>query len=260
MQHERYEEARTISLVRNIMDTIGVLIVLVTGTFVIALSSSLDHLWAATIPVRAIYLFIRLPGVVLHECSHVIGCLLTGARIRSIVFFSKEGGSVTYSRPMLPFIGDVIISTAPLFLIPLALSAFTWAFGTFLGCTFPVFPATLATPGAFLDLADALFSTFSENLLTRFNSWFLLYLYLAISLILAVAPGTQDMKNAAAGMILVTLACVLIVWSGIPLAVSVLSGLVLLLGYGFTLGLVYGLVVLAASLPLLFWCACKHLS
>jgi hypothetical protein len=241
------------------VDTLGVLFVLVTGTFVIALSYLLDHLWAAALPVRPFYLFIRLPGVVLHECSHSIGCLLTGARIRSIVFFSKDGGSVTYSRPKLPFIGDVIISTAPLFLLPLALSGVTWAFGTFLGCTFPVFPATLASPGIFLDLANALFSTFSENLLTRFNGWFLLYLYLALSLILSVAPSTQDMKNAAAGMILMTLVGVLVVLSGIPLAVSVLSGLVLLLGYGFMLGLVYGLVVLAASLPLLFWYTCKRL-
>jgi hypothetical protein len=240
------------------VDTLGVLFVLVTGTFVIALSYLLDHLWAAALPVRPFYLFIRLPGVVLHEFSHSIGCLLTGARIRSIVFFSKDGGSVTYSRPKLPFIGDVIISTAPLFLLPLALSGVTWAFGTFLGCTFPVFPATLASPGIFLDLANALFSTFSENLLTRFNGWFLLYLYLALSLILSAAPSTQDMKNAAAGMILMTLASVLVVLSGIPLAVSVLSGLVLLLGYGFMLGLVYGLVVLAASLPLLFWYACKR--
>ena len=98
-------------------------------------------------PVRAIYLFIRLPGVVLHECSHIIGCLLTGAQIRNIVLFSKDGGSVTYSRPRLPYIGDVIISTAPLFLLPLALSFVTWIFGSYLGCVFPAFPAAARIPG-----------------------------------------------------------------------------------------------------------------
>jgi len=68
------------------------------------------------------------------------------------------------------------------------------------------------------------------------------------------------MKNAAAGMILMILAGVLILWSGIPLAVSVLAELVHLLGYGFTLGLVYGLLALAVSLPLPVWYAYRHRS
>jgi hypothetical protein len=129
-------------------------------------------------PFRAIYLFVRLPGVVLHECSHIIGCLMTGARIRNVVLFSKDGGSVTYTRPLLPFIGDVIISTAPLFLLPLALSFITWVFGMFLGCVFPGFPATIGSPEVLVDLVKVIFSTFSDNLLIRFNGWFFLYLYL----------------------------------------------------------------------------------
>lgn len=241
-----------------IMDTSGFLLIIITGISVIALSYALDHLWAAAMPARAIYLFIRLPGVVLHECAHIIGCLVTGARIRKLVLFSKDGGSVTYSHPLLPYIGDVIISTAPLFLLPLALSFLSWVFGTFLGCAFPAFPATLASPEVLVDLANAIAGTFSENLLTRFNGWFLLFLYLTISLVLSVAPSPQDMKNAAAGMILMILAGVLVAGSGIPSAVSVLAGLVRLLGYGFTLGLVYGLVALAVSLPLLVWYAFRH--
>jgi hypothetical protein len=211
-------------------------------------------------PVRAIYLFIRLPGVVLHECSHIIGCLLTGARIRHVVLFSEDGGSVTYSRPRLPYIGDVIISTAPLFLIPLALSLVTWAFGSYLGCVIPAFPATLDSADALTDLGAAVFSTFSDNLLVQFNGWFLLYLCLTVSLVLSVAPSTQDMKNAAAGSFLLVLAGILVAGSGIPLAVSLLDELVRLLGYGFMLGLVYGLVALCASLPLLFWYMYKRRS
>jgi hypothetical protein len=59
-------------------------------------------------------------------------------------------------------------------------------------------------------------------------------------------------------MILMILAGVLVVWSGIPSAMNVFTELVLLLGCGFTLGLVYGLVTLAESLPLLFWYAYRH--
>lgn len=235
------------------MDISGILFILITGTVVIVLSYALDHLWAAALPVRFIYLILRLPGVVLHECSHIIGCLLTGARIGKVVLFSDAGGSVTYSCPKIPFIGDVIISTAPLFLLPLALSLISWIFGTFLGCIFPVFPSTLESLPAILDLVTAIAGTFAENLVTRFNGWFLLYLYLTVSLILSVAPSSQDMKNAAAGTILLLLAGVLMVWTGIPAAITALDALMRLIGLGFVLGLVYGLVALVVSLPLIVW-------
>ena len=242
------------------MDFYGFLLIIITAIIVIALSYSLDHLWAAAMPVRAIYLFIRLPGVVLHECAHIIGCLVTGARIRNVVLFSKDGGSVTYTRPLLPYIGDVIISTAPLFLLPPALSFITWVFGRFLGCVFPVFPATIGSPDVLVDLVKAIFSTFSDNLLTRFNGWFLLYLYLTTSLVLSVAPSIKDLKNAAVGSILLILTGMFVIWSGIPWAVSALAGLAGIFGYGFTLGFVYGLVALTVSLPLIFWYAYAHRS
>jgi hypothetical protein len=240
------------------MDTSGYLLIIITGILVIALSYALDHLWAAAMPARTIYLFIRLPGVVLHECAHIAGCFLTGARIQKVVLFSKDGGSVTYSRPLLPGIGDVIISTAPLFLLPLALSFITGIFGTFFGCIVPAFPATLQSPGVLVDLGNAIAGTFSDNLVTRFNGWFLLYLYLSLSLVLSLAPSPQDLKNAATGIILLIQAGVLVVWSGIPSALYVLTELVRLLGYGFTLGLVYGILALTVSLPLLVWYAYTH--
>ncbi len=178
------------------MDPETFLFILLTGIIVIALSYSLDRLWAAAMPVRILYLFIRFPGIVLHECAHVTGCLLTGARIRNVVLFSQNGGSVTYTRPLLPYIGDVIISTAPLFLLPLALSFITGIFSAWLGCIFPVFPP-LVSADVLLDLMNAIAGTFSDNLITHFNGWFLLYLYLTTSLVLSIAPSTQDWKNAA---------------------------------------------------------------
>ncbi len=240
------------------MEITGLLFILITGILVIMLSYSLDRLWAVAMPVKAAYLFIRFPGVVLHECAHIFGCLLTGARIRRVVLFSGEGGSVTYTRPGLPYLGDVIISTAPLFLLPLALTFISWIFGSFPGCVFPALPALPETPGDLVNLVKIVFSTITENLLTRFNGWFLLYLYLTLSLVLSAAPSMQDMKNAASGLILLTLAGILIAWSGIPWAVSILLALTRLLGYGFMLGLVYGFVALVISLPLLAWYLFRH--
>jgi hypothetical protein len=91
------------------------------------------------------------------------------------------------------------------------------------------------------------------NLVTQFNGWFLLYLYLTTSLVLSTAPSVQDMKNAAIGFFLILLLGILIIWSGIPLVVDLLTRFLYLLQIGFSLGLVYGLIALIISLPLLIW-------
>ena len=227
--------------------------VFLIGAVVVAISYTLDLIWAATIPFRTLYYVLRAPGVILHECAHIAGCLLTGARIKNVVFFSRDGGSVTYTRPLLPYLGDVIISTAPLFVIPLILSGVTWVFSTHLGCIFPVFPPTVASFDALLLLIDGIVETFQNNLLTQFNGWFLLYLYLTISLVLSVSPSSQDIKNAAIGIFLLSLAGIMIIWSGIPAAVDILVEFMRLLEIGFTLGLVYGLIALLISSPLILW-------
>jgi hypothetical protein len=235
------------------MDTSGFLFTLLTGVAVIIISYALDHVWAAVMPVRVIYYVIRAPGVVLHESAHIVGCLVTGARIRDVVFFSRDGGSVTYTRPLIPYLGDVIISTAPLFAIPLVLLFITEIFGTYLGCAFPVFPPVINSTGTMIPVAEAIVNTLSMNLITRFNGWFLVYLYLTISLVLSLAPSEQDIKNATAGFLLSALAGVMILWSKIPVAENFLTVVMHLLDLGFTLGLVYGLIALTVSLPLVLW-------
>lgn len=233
------------------MESDGIVTIFLIGATVVAISYALDHVWAATIPSRTLYYILRAPGVILHECAHMAGCIITGARIQHVVFFSREGGSVTYTRPLIPYLGDVIISTAPLFVIPLVLSGVTWFFLTFLGCTFPVFPPTIASFEALLALGSKIIETFHTNLVEQFNGWFLLYIYLTTSLILSVSPSRQDMKNAAIGIFLLTLAGTMVLLSGIPVATGILAEFLRLLEIGFTLGLVYGLIALLISLPLI---------
>lgn len=227
--------------------------ILLTGAAVIAISLLLDHIWSAAMPLRILYYAIRAPGVIVHECAHILGCLLTGAQVRHVVFFSKDGGSVTYTRPLLPYLGDVIISTAPLFVIPLVLSALAFVFSTYLGCVFPVFPPALQSIEALQALGGEILNTLQMNLVTRFNGWFLLFLYLTISLVLSAAPSSQDMKNAAVGIFLILIAGIMIVWSGFSPAVSLFNGGMYLLEIGFTLGLVYGSIALIISSPLVLW-------
>ncbi|MDP3564511.1 MAG: hypothetical protein Q8R70_08475, partial [Methanoregula sp.] len=234
-----------------IMETAGFLLVIATGIAVILISLALDFLWAQVIPVRFFYSILRAPGIVVHECAHMLGCLLTGAKIRSVVLFSREGGSVTYSPPAIPVIGNVVISTAPLFCIPLVLTVCTWFFSTYLGCSFPVLPLSIMSKDTIVALSGGILATFAQNLVLEFNGWFILYLYLVLSLILSIAPSMQDFRNAGVGIGILTLMGMVVLWSRYPLAVSILTECTRMVGMGFALGLGYGLIALALSSPLL---------
>ncbi|MDD1694627.1 MAG: M50 family metallopeptidase [Methanoregula sp.] len=235
------------------MEALSFLIVIATGIVVMLISTMLDHLWAQVLPMRIFYYLVRAPGVVVHECSHMLGCLLTGATITNVVLFSKEGGSVTYTRPKLPILGDVIISSAPLFCIPLFLTGLTWCFSAYLGCTFPQFPVSIDSAGTLHTLGAGIVELFSQNLVTAFHPWFLLYLYLTLSLVLSVAPSRQDIRNAAVGLVLIALLGLLIFLSAVPWAVSILWEITSVIGMGFALGLAFGLIALVISLPLFAW-------
>ena len=107
------------------MDITGFLLFLLLAATVTLVSYAFDRISGLVLPVRFLYYTVRMPGVVLHELAHVAGCLITGAEIRNIVLFSKDGGSVTYAEPKIPVLGTVIISTAPLLLLPLVLALLT---------------------------------------------------------------------------------------------------------------------------------------
>jgi hypothetical protein len=111
-----------------------------------------------------------------------------------------------------------------------------------------------AVPG----LGSGIVEMFTQNIFVRFNAWFLLYLYLTLSLVLSVAPSSQDLRNAAIGICIITLAGIVILWSGIPFAVSVLDGITRLVGIGFALGLAFGIIALAISIPLMVWYVHNH--
>jgi hypothetical protein len=240
------------------MEALSFFIVIATGIVVMLISTMLDHLWAQVLPMRILYYVIRAPGVVVHECSHILGCILTGATITKVVLLSKDGGSVTYTRPKLPVLGDVIISSAPLFCIPLVLTGLTWFFSAYLGCTFPAFPVSIDSAGTLHSLGTTIVELFRQNLVTEFHPWFLPYLYFTLSLVLSVAPSHQDIRNAAVGLVLIALFGLLIFSSAVPWAVSILWQVTSIIGMGFALGLAFGLVAFVISLPPLAWYVWTH--
>jgi hypothetical protein len=229
------------------------LLVVLLGSGVIAISFALDILWAHVMPLRSFYYAIRAPGVIVHECSHILGCFITGAKIKKVVFFSEEGGSVTYTTSKIPYIGDVVISTAPLVCIPVVLAGLTWIFSQYLGCVFPPTPVSVNSMDSLLGLVIAITILFTQNLAVRFNPWFIVYLYLTVTLVLSLAPSVQDMKNAAVGIGIILLACILILLSSLPSLVSFLKSILRLIGIGFTFGLMFEIIALLISTPLMVW-------
>ncbi len=227
------------------------LAVIVGGVILILISMTLDLVWARTIPFRLLYYVIRAPGVIIHECTHVLGCLVMGAKIQKVVLFSEKGGSVFYLKPVIPYFGDVVISMAPLFGIPLILLGITWVFQTYSGCYFPTFPLYFDTIQSVQGLFDGLANFFYQNIILHFNFWFFLYLYLTVSLAVSIAPSGQDIKNAAIGIGIILVAGILIVWSNIPFAVNALLSVTRILGRGISLGLVFGLIAVVLSIPLI---------
>jgi hypothetical protein len=236
------------------MDVTGFCSFLLLAITVTVISYGFDRLYAEILTLRLLYYAIRMPGIVLHELAHCAGCLVTGAGIRKVVLFSKEGGSVTYAEPKIPLLGTVIISTAPLLVLPLLLSFMTGLFpiisGSAPGITLPSLGSDV-TPSVILTTVTGLFIT---NLFVRFNSWFLLYLYLCTSIILSLAPSRQDLANAAIGIILIAASCLIIITSGYGPANTLLDWILVPMAYAFTLGLIFELIVAVGSLPLiLIW-------
>ena len=81
---------------------------------VVFTSYGLQHLWAPARGNRFLALLLA-PGLVVHEMSHVLACLLTGATVNHVSLFERgTAGKVTHTRPAVPLVGQALISLAPL--------------------------------------------------------------------------------------------------------------------------------------------------
>jgi hypothetical protein len=112
------------------------------------------------------YRYMVAPGVIVHELSHALGCVATGARIREVRVFDERGGRVVHEEPRFA-LGQGIISVAPVFGAAVAVYVL----------------ATFLVPS---------FVGFGE---LEISSWqFLVFAYLASSITAAMAPSVQDLK------------------------------------------------------------------
>jgi hypothetical protein len=128
--------------------------------------------------------FLYYIGAVVHETSHAALCVLTGAKIQEFSVFSAQP-HVTHRKSRLPFVGEALISFAPI----AGGLAFLFLVNTYiLGDYFKV-ASVFDLHGTFL-LIEALALQFHPF---AWQSWVMVLLLLNIGAM--IGPSWQDLKN-----------------------------------------------------------------
>lgn len=169
------------------------LLILIISTLL--LSSLVNFFLIGSVLGQSYRIFVA-PGVILHEFSHALLCLLTGAKIKKIALFDKDGGSVEHEQSKLPVLGSILISLAPF----VAGSIAIFFFARWLGLKE-------------VDLSNLKFSyeniiSFVKSIvggldLTNYKNWIIIYL--ALSVAVTMIPSKQDIKNIAVTFIVLAI-------------------------------------------------------
>lgn len=157
---------------------LGLLIILITilGT----LSNWLNWRY---LNYRAIQ-FLYYIGAFIHETSHALLCVITGAKIEDYVIFSRQP-HVIYRRPKLAFVGELLISFAPIaggLLLLFLINKY-----------FLVSHFKIPEFSNWLDIFVAPFKLLLQINLFSWQSWLMILLFLNVGAM--IGPSWQDLKN-----------------------------------------------------------------
>jgi len=183
---------------------------LILITILYFLSSFLNQLTARYLS-RSLYLFLMWPGVVAHELSHFVGCLVTFTKVKRVSLFHPHSsgnkmvlGEVVHEYTKNP-IKKVVISLAPLFGVSL----------------FILVLIKLLLPGLYMNQLAGLNINISGSFGTQFWNYFsqyfsyyrdlwqsldffswqtYLFIYLSLSLGSHIAPSKTDLKYTFEGL------------------------------------------------------------
>jgi hypothetical protein len=161
--------------------SLGIVIVLIAALGY--LSNTLNWRYLNFSVIRLLYYI----GALVHETSHAVLCILTGAKIEEFTVFSDQP-QVVHRPSKIPFLGELLISAAPiaggllfLFLVN------HYVLGNYF--TLPQvanwhdWKSVLAVPLGFLAQINIL----------QWQSWVMIFLLFNAGAMLG--PSTQDLKN-----------------------------------------------------------------
>jgi len=123
-------------------------------------------------------------GALIHELSHAILCVLTGARISEFNVFSKQP-HVTHTKPKLLLIGQPLISLAPiagglLFIYVIN----TWLLNNYL---------QVINLNTLQEIPNVLINIWSQLNLMEWQTWLIILLFLNVGSM--IGPSSRDLKN-----------------------------------------------------------------
>ncbi len=184
------------------------LLVVVWFFVLIAISFFLNYFWSRIVSGK-IKQVIFFPGVVVHELSHALGCIITLAKIKEIRIFSTKGSYVSHSKSKIPLIGNFIISFFPIAGGIFAVFIFSWIFGFNLP-QIQLLEQSLYQNFLFFFKNAIIF--ISEN----YKLWqFWLFSYLTISIVACLAPSKKDFKNSFWGTVFLIAVLSVFIYFGI---------------------------------------------
>ncbi len=158
-------------------------------SFLLIVSFTLERIWSIIFSGRNYQLMVFV-GVLVHEFSHALGCLISGAKIEEISFFSSKGSYVKHGKSKLPFVGSFLISFAPI----AGGMAFLWFVPGLLGLSIP----RLSIASSFFESIMTASKELIIFTIANWESWiFWLFVYFAISVVICIVPSKQDLKNSA---------------------------------------------------------------
>jgi hypothetical protein len=136
------------------------------------LSFLLKKIWISCLS-RKSYMVIAFLGIVVHELSHLVFCLLFRAKVEKAKLFSTQGGYVVCGKPKIP-LGKFFIGFAPI----------------------------IGGIGTLFILFDKFNLDFNFN---QFSDWkFWVFIFLASSILSYIAPSRSDIKASLLGLIIIT--------------------------------------------------------
>ncbi len=125
-------------------------------------------------------------GAFVHEGSHAILCLLTGAKVREFKFFTSQP-HVIHTKSKIPLVGSFLISSAPIF----GGLFFLFLVNKFvLGDSFVIKPFTDNWKDTLLEPLKLV----AQMDLFKWQSWVMILLLLNVGAM--IGPSIQDIKNA----------------------------------------------------------------
>ncbi len=123
-------------------------------------------------------------GAIIHETSHAIMCILTGAKITEFNIFSKQP-HVSHTKSKIPILGQALISLAPI----AGGLLFIYIINNYLLNNY----FTIITPSSWSEITSTVLLFLQQINFTEWQSWVMLLLFINVGAM--IGPSTKDLKN-----------------------------------------------------------------